>query len=160
MRQRSSRLIAAETGSVFSVATVRVAMGRELATLLGKKSEEAFSADAGRFDGKWDVLIACSSQGGGLEYNLQVPATVKDGVLQGQYGTDGVGPCLTLEGKINADGSALLTARGLTGDPKFSIRNARKGMAYFYHIDAKFSGNRGKGHRVENRVCDIDFIKH
>jgi hypothetical protein len=87
-------------------------------------------------------------------------AHVKDGVFHGQWGTDGIGPCLTLDGKINPDGGAFISAKGLTGDPKFSSFNVPKNTAYTYHVDASFSDFRGTGNRIELRVCNVIFVKH
>ncbi len=152
----NARLISTETGTVFSVATANLPMTSELETLLGRKAGEATS---GGFDGTWEVTVSSPPQGEALGYTMKFLATVKDGLLHGQFGTPGTGPCLALEGNINPDGTAVLTARGLTGDPRFNIRNSGKGTPYSYHVEAKFSVFSGTGHRIENRIGNLTFIK-
>jgi TolB-like protein len=155
----NARLIAAETGNVFAVASVNIPVNKEVEVLLGKRPGTAVNSDAGRFDGAWDVSLACPPKDGGLGYTLHFSALVKDGVFHGQYGTDGIAPCLTLDGKINADGGAVIRAKGLTGDQKYLMNNSKKGMPYSYHVDASFSGFRGAGARIEGRSCDLMFFK-
>jgi hypothetical protein len=105
------------------------------------------------------VDIGCAAQSGGIPYHMRFLAHVRDGVFQGQYGTEGTNPFLTLEGTIGPDGHAVLLATGTTGDSRFSIRNAPRGFHYSYHVDAQFQEKAGAGRRVENRPCDITFIK-
>lgn len=155
----NARLIAVETGTVFAVASVKIPMSKEIEVLLGKKPGAAASSDAGRFDGTWDVSIACPPKDGGLGYTIQLSALVKDGVFHGQSGTDGIAPFVALDGKINPDGGAVIRAKGLTGDPKYLMHNSKKGMPYSYHIDASFSGSRGTGTRIEGRSCNLIFFK-
>ncbi|MEI7637764.1 MAG: FlgO family outer membrane protein [Syntrophus sp. (in: bacteria)] len=155
----NARLIAVETGSVFAVASVKVPMNKEVEILLGKKHGAAGRSDVGRFDGTWDVIIACSPHEGALGYTYQLTSSVKDGVFHGQHGTDGIGPCLTLNGKINPDGSAVIMANGLTGNPKYSINNVSRSKPYSYHIDAIFTDSRGTGKRIQTRSCNLTFLK-
>lgn len=155
----NARLIAVETGSVFAVASVNIPMNKEVEILLGKKPGAAARPDAVRFDGTWDVTLACSPQDGALGYSFQLIAHVKDGVFHGQYGTDGTPSSLTLDGKINPDGNAVITASGFGGDAKYLIHHARKGIPYAYHIEASFVGSHGTGKRVEDRPCNFMFVK-
>lgn len=155
----NARLIAVETGSVFAVASVKVPMNKEVEILLGKKPGAAEKSDVGRFDGPWDVILTCPPQEGGLGYTNQFIASVKDGIFHGQHGTDGIGPCLTLDGKINPDGSAFIRAKGLTGKPKYSMNNVEMNKPYSYLIDANFADSRGTGKRIDRRACNLTFIK-
>jgi curli biogenesis system outer membrane secretion channel CsgG len=156
----NARLISVETGSVFAVASVKVPMNKEVEILMGKKPGAAANSDVERFDGTWDVILYCSPQEGALGYTYRFTSSVKEGVFHGQYGTDGIVPCLTLDGKINPDGSAVIRANGLTGNPKYSVNNYKKSnMPYSYHIDASFTGSRGTGKRIETRSCNLTFLK-
>jgi TolB-like protein len=155
----NARMIATETGSVFSVACVKVPMNKEMETLLGKKTGVAESSDAARFDGTWDVILDCFPQDKTLGYTYKIVSYVKDGVFHGQYGMDSIAPCLALDGKISPDGSAVILASGLAGDPKYNNYNYRKGAPYSYHIDATFSASRGTGSRLGQRICNVTFIK-
>ena len=115
---------------------------------------------AGRFDGTWVITLACPKhEDGALGYSYQFIAHVKNGVIHGQYGTADIAPNLTLDGKINSDGGAVLSANGLTGDPKYLIHNSKKNMPYAYHIAAKFSNSQGTGKRIEDRDCNATFVK-
>ncbi len=155
----NARIIASETGMVYAGAAIKIPMSTEVERLLGKHAEKTVQSDSRRFDGFWDVSIACTPQQGAMGYVLHINAAVQDGVLHGQHGTDGVAPCLTLEGKINPDGSAIINAKGLTGDPRLTINNNKKGTPYSYHIESSFSDYRGTGNRIEHRVCNVVFIK-
>jgi TolB-like protein len=156
----NARLIAVETGSVFAVASVKVPMNKEVEILLGKKPGTAASSDAGRFDGTWDVTLVCPRHtDGALGYSYQFVAQVKDGVFHGQYGTTGIAPFVVLDGEINPNGSAIISANGLTGDPKYNVNRTQKNISYSYHIDASFAGSRGTGKRIETRICDLTFVK-
>jgi TolB-like protein len=154
----NARLISVETGNVFAVASVNIPMNTEVELLLGKKTSTGVNSDAGRFDGTWDVNLACPPKDGGLGYTLRFSASVKNGVLHGQFDTDGAAS-LTLDGKINPDGNAIIRAKGITGDQKYLMRNSRSGVPYLYHIDASFSGSRGTGTRIEGRSCNLIFFK-
>jgi len=155
----NARLIAVETGTVFAVASVNIPINKEVEVLLGKKPGTVASSDAGRFDGTWDVSLACPPKDGGLGYTIRFPAFVKDGVLKGQFGTVGKASSLALEGRINSDGGAVIRAKGLTGDQKYLMQNSKSGMPYSYHVDASFSGSRGSGTRIEGRSCNLMFFK-
>ena len=154
----NARVIETASGSVSAVATVRIPLDPELAALLGRESGRTGGA-AGSFDGDWEVQVGCLPQAGSLGYHLHFTAQVKAGILHGQYGTEGVAPCLTLDGKIRPDGSAVILANGLAGDPKYNIKQWKQGMPIFYHIQGVFQGDQGTGHRLENRVCDVQFSR-
>jgi TolB-like protein len=156
----NARLIATRTGSVFAVASVNIPMNKELEILLGKKPSAVSSSDQGRFDGIWDVtLVTPPLTDGTSGYTYQFIAYVTGGVFHGQYGTQNKAGCLTLDGKINPDGSAIINANGLTGDPKYTVGHGQKGKPYLYHISASFEGSRGSGKRIETRVANLTFIK-
>ena len=90
---------------------------------------------------------------------------VKDGFLRGQVGTEGTTGWYQLQGNIQPDGNARLSAQGLTGDAKFNIKNAQtgvpyaKGLPYSYQAVALFEGSRGTGHRLAGRICNLAFVK-
>ena len=115
------------------------------------------------FDGLWAVTVDCprtSAGSTGAEgYVLHFFAKVKDGVLHGQRGNQGEPDSLTLAGKILPDGSAAITVRGLTGDPKHTVNREAKGFPYGWRATALFDGSRGIGKRTELRPCDLNFVK-
>ena len=116
--------------------------------------------DARRFNGTWQVTLACpTSPQGVLGFMFVFPATVSDGHLHGQYGTPGWAPSVTYDGTIQPDGRAEITANGLTGDANYNVAQTRKGVAYAYRLVAQFDAARGHGHRTEIRPCDVDFVR-
>ena len=121
------------------------------------------SASATRFDGVWDTTVTCSDvneNGNRVKgYVLQFPVEVKDGNVHGLYGTDNAPTRLKLEGRIESDGSARLVARGLTGDPDYSLGRVQRSSPYVYSVKAHFEETRGSGQRVELRPCQLTFAK-
>jgi class 3 adenylate cyclase len=118
------------------------------------------TASAARFDGKWNVAIVCSgTSDGAVGYKAGMVAQVKDGFLRGDQGVEGQPNWLRLEGQIQPDGSAMLGATGLSGDPKYSIKGAAEGSRVGYHVAARFEGASGTGKRLELRACDLRFAK-
>jgi TolB-like protein len=120
-----ARLITTESGAVSAVASASLPMDSEVARLWERKGG---APAPGRFDGDWEVDIGCSAQDGGLPYHLRFVAHVRGGAFQGQYGTEGSSPFLSVEGTVGPDGHAVLLATGTTGDARFSIRNAPPGL--------------------------------
>ena len=154
----NARVIAAESGAVSAVATVTLPLDPETEALLGGRAGSP-AREAGRFDGTWQVTYACPEQEAGLAYTLRFFATVKDGVFHGLSGTEGTAPYLSLDGRIEPDGSAVLLGTGLTGDPRYNIKGQPKGRAIHFHLNANFSETRGTGRRVEQRACDALFVR-
>jgi TolB-like protein len=153
----NGRVIDTATGAVLAVATARIPMDKETAALLDRRPDPA--APAGTFDGVWEVFIDCASVGPAQAYQVRLPAQVQDGVLHGLYGTEGIPPFFTLDGKILANGSAVLTVSGLAGDPKYNLNRAMKGSRIYYHIAASFAGAKGSGRRMEMRSCEVSFLR-
>ena len=112
-----------------------------------------------RFDGVWDTILSCANTDGALGYSFKFPSTVKDGVLHGEKGVKNQPGWLQIDGEIKADGAADLYADGIVGAAPFAVGQRPKGTPYNYHIDAKFSGASGTGHRVEGRSCNMTFAK-
>jgi len=120
----------------------------------------ALAADPGRFDGTWLTAISCESARGGRYYVLHFSSTVKDAVLHGLYGAAGEPGSLSLDGRINADGTATLHAIGRTGDAGLTTGGATPpGTPYAYDIDAQFQASSGKGARISGRVCKLQIEK-
>jgi class 3 adenylate cyclase len=112
------------------------------------------------FDGVWRVTVECPRhEDGAAGYTVELQAEVKDGALRGEIGTEGNPGWLLVRGDIQADGSALFHAKGLTADPKFSVKGVRKGSPYAYQVVAQFDGGRGTGRRQELRACVLTFVR-
>jgi uncharacterized caspase-like protein len=111
------------------------------------------------FDGNWTATVECPPHKDAAGYVFRFPVQVKDGVLAGQNGIPGQPGSLTLSGTVRSDGSASIDARGLTRDPKHTVTRLSSGSPYAYHVDARFEGSRGSGHRTEVRPCTLTFVK-
>lgn len=113
-----------------------------------------------RFDGVWQVRVECAKhEDGAAGYTVEFASQVKDGVLRGESGTEGNPGWLLLRGDIRPDGSAELHAKGLTADPRLSVKAVRKGTPYAYQVAAQFEGTRGSGRRLQLRPCTLAFLK-
>jgi hypothetical protein len=122
-------------------------------------ASSALAAEAGPFDGIWNVTIACSDVGGIKGYDWRFQAEVRGSQLSGKVNNPdnswGV-----LSGKIANDGAAQLTMVGNTGNPAYSLAHAKKGTPINYHASAHFDARSGAGKRVEQRPCDLTFTKN
>lgn len=117
-----------------------------------------------RFDGTWAVTLVAPDHTDangvtalGFTYNFK--ALVKEGALHGEYSQKAKPPWLSIDGKIGPDGTALLTANGITGKPAYSLHNVAAGTPYLYHVKAHFEGSKGIGARVEGREGNFTFVK-
>ena len=107
------------------------------ATVESDKVSRPVVAGASRFDGNWNVTVACPRDADGASgYTLEFVAQIKDGFLRGEYGAEGAAGSLKLQGEIRADGSASLDAKGITGDRKFNVKNVASGVPYGYQVGA------------------------
>ena len=123
-------------------------------------SGAAAASSAGAFDGTWNVTVACARHSdGALGYTRELVAQVKDGFLRGEFGTEGNPAWLRLQGPIQPDGSAMLHAQGITGDPKYNASGAPRGAPFAYTVAARFEGSQGTGRRLQLRACDLRFVK-
>jgi len=112
-----------------------------------------------RFDGTWEATVVCSDWHGALGYSKVFPVMVSDGHLHGQYEKQDQPNSLTLEGTIQPDGRATISANGVTGPSKFNIAQVQQGEPYNYSITAQFERAHGHGKRMELRPCDVDFVR-
>jgi hypothetical protein len=115
---------------------------------------------AGAFDGDWSVSLTCApTSDGAFSYNYQFPAQVRDGVLHGEHGKQNTPGWLALDGKIEADGSAMLRANGLSNSPAFAVGHEDRATPYSYDVSAHFDATSGTGQRLTARRCDFVFAK-
>jgi hypothetical protein len=121
-------------------------------------------ADAGRFDGRWGVILVCpQAPDGALPWTIQFTADVKSAMLRGEYGIAGRPGYLKLDGPIRPDGTADMEAHGVTGDPAYNINGTATSVPYEHDVTARFVAARGAGnwraHQTNGlvRVCDFTF---
>lgn len=79
--------------------------------------------------------------------------------MHGETGVADQASFLALDGKIQADGSALLLGHGFTGDPNYVVGRLTPATPYSFHLQARFDGVNGTGSRTEVRKCDAVFSK-
>ena len=126
-------------------------------------AEAPNSSDLRRFDGTWGVTLTCADfkddKAGAKGYSYRFLMDVKQGVLFGEYRRENEPGWLRYEGQIEADGTAMISAKGLTGDPRTAVGQIAKGTPYSYRIKAEFDKSRGHGTRLDLRPCDVTFVK-
>jgi hypothetical protein len=121
---------------------------------------QADGAHAASFDGTWSVLQVCETTSDGARgYTWRYDADVKNGRFVGQYRNTGQVPSMTLEGQIQADGTATLKASGISGDAEHNVKFAQAQTPISFQVSAKFEGSKGSGNRLGSRACKFTFSK-
>jgi hypothetical protein len=129
-----------------------------LALLAPLSPAPAQATDADRFDGHWDVTLACpASSDGALAFAYQFTAEVSAGHLHGENGQAGMPGWLALDGPIQADGTATFDASGITGRAGYNVHSTQAGVAYRHSVTAHFDDRHGDGRWVTTRTCDFTF---
>lgn len=135
-------------------------IGLVAATLAGLVSTGASAQVSRSFDGNWMTTLACTPTADGTRgYNLNFWSQVANGMLRGVFGTEGQPPWIRLEGQIAPNGSAMLIAQGQSGDPDYAVGHVKTGSRVNFRVQAQFSGSRGTGRRLDNRPCDLTFVR-
>ena len=115
---------------------------------------------AASFDGIWDVVVICPAEPNGAKaFTLRYKAEVKNGVIHGQYGTKDQPGSQSIDGQIEPNGTAMLTASGLVGNPEAAYKQKRVNHPYNYKVSARFEGNKGTGSRQQDRSCSFSFAR-
>jgi len=118
------------------------------------------AAGDSRFDGTWNVTLACpEASDGTLPFTWVFTADVKDGVLHGERGRAGEPASMSLDGPIQPDGTANLHAHGLTGDQNHAIHHVRPSTQFEHPVTARFDAARGTGHWQAIRICNFTFSR-
>jgi hypothetical protein len=141
-------------------------------TLLSVQNTKAASTETA-FDGTWWVTLNTHDYKDpntgqvALAYVDHFPAEIKNGILHGEYATRGLPGWLEIDGKIGADGTALLHVKALTGPAKYNFQykgqgtpHSPPGKPYAYDVNAHFKGRRGSGRRIGGRIGIFDFVKN
>ncbi|MBB2930474.1 hypothetical protein [Paraburkholderia silvatlantica] len=111
---------------------------------------------AGTFDGDWNVTLTCPKGADGTSgYRYRFPAEIQQNILHGEHGERDAGGWLTLDGKLEPDGSATLVAQGLSA----SSLHANTRSTYSYEVSAQFDATSGSGLRTTARKCDFVFVR-
>jgi hypothetical protein len=142
----------------------KIFFGLGLLLALWSASVSSATPDAGRFDGRWGVILVCpKAPDGALPWTFEFTADVKDAMLHGEHGLTGQPGWLSLDGRIQPDGAANLEAHGLTGDPHYNINQTVQSVPYEHDVTAHFDASRGAGNwrasqsNGQVRTCDFTF---
>lgn len=132
-----------------------------VATLLVAAAAAGEDRPSPKFDGDWNTTLTCSNDdsSGARGYKFFFIAEVKDGLYLGKYGNEGEPGSMTLTGPILADGSALLEATGLVGNPDHATKHEARRTPYSFQVKARFEAEKGTGERVKGRKCEVEFYK-
>jgi hypothetical protein len=125
----------------------------------------AFSIAGERFDGNWSTKLTCPPKGNTEGYTWQFPSVIQNSKFHGERGTSGEKGYLLLEGQIQKDGSAKLSASGIVVSRKYARGVfAHGGADYSYDVKAQFKETEGTGTKSEGlgivgRTCTFEFVK-
>ena len=114
--------------------------------------------DRRRFDGNWIGKLVCEPSFSGLPgWNYDLRGKVTNGVFHAERGQVGKPGSEVFHGMIEADGSALIIQKGLTGpnDVYRRIPNIPYNQRYY----AIFDGARASGVRSDRPSCYVTFTK-
>jgi len=120
---------------------------------------------AGPFDGVWNTTMTCEAKGSALGYTWSFTSTIANNNLHGERGDAGQPGYLSLDGKINRDGSAKLTASGVVASTQYAHGPLVKtGEPYSYEVKSHFTATDGEGDRstglgIYGRPCHYAFSK-
>jgi len=120
---------------------------------------------AGPFDGVWNTTVTCEAKGSAIGYTWRFTSTITNNNLHGERGDAGQPGYLALDGKINRDGSAKLTASGLVASTQYAHGPlVQSGEPYSYDVKAHFTAAEGEGDRstglgIYARPCHYVFGK-
>jgi hypothetical protein len=135
------------------------------AGLLFASTLRAVAQSSTAFDGNWWVTMGAqdynnpNKQGLSHAFEFHFPATVTHGVLHGERGTRGQPAFYELNGPIQSDGTALLSASGLTGKQEYNQGLVPPGTPYSYTVKVAFKGSSGTGNSIGARTRIFHFTK-
>jgi CHAT domain-containing protein len=135
--------------------------------LFAQNTKAASSVTA--FDGTWSVTINAHEYKNAdgtvsLAWVRHFPAKVKNGILHGEAGARGEANWYELDGKIGANGSAVLHTKGTTGKSAYNPGHIQPNVHYEYQVIAHFEDRHGTGNSVGDpprrpRVRDFSFVR-
>lgn len=143
-------------GSWFSTRYGAVVLALCVAAFGARADEKAGKTP---FDGVWQTTLSCENSHGALGYSFRFASTVKNGTLHGEKGTAHEAGWLSIDGTLTFDGAADLYVDGLVGASAAAVGQRPAGTQYGYHVAARFTPDRGEGHRVEGRPCTVIFTR-
>lgn len=116
-------------------------------------------AGVAAFDGTWSAAMNCPTEGTSKGYTWRFTIAITNGSIKGVYGVPPRAPWAAFDGQVQANGSATLSAHGVSGASEYNIGNAPAGSRVEFPLDARFEGARGTGTRTQGRHCTLTFAK-
>src|SRR5271166_2934691 len=126
-----------------------------VSTLLFVQNTKA-AATVTTFDGAWSVALNAHEYKNPdgtvtLAWVRHFRAEVKNGVLHGEIGVRGAANWYELNGKIMANGTAILRTTGITGNnPAYTAFHTHPNVSYQYQVIAHFDDQHGTGKSVND----------
>ena len=118
---------------------------------------------ANPFDGTWLINEICEKKTPIWPADsFQFAGKVKDGIFRYQFGETGTPRSGIYEGKIEADGSAEISVKGLTGSAANDPLHRNAGSPFHYKMAVKLDGSRGTGAAVRidtPRPCHSEWSR-
>jgi hypothetical protein len=139
--------------------------GIMIAAVLSAALTISAAAQSSSFDGNWWVTMGAqdyanpNNRGLSHSFEFHFPATVAHGVFHGERGTRGEASFYELNGSIQPDGTALLSASGITGKQEHNQGLVPPGVPYSYTVKALFKGSQGTGNSIGARVRTFHFTR-
>ena len=132
-------------------------------TMLFPQITKAVS-DTTAFDGTWSVTQDTrefKNPDGSVAraWTQHFFATVKNGVLHGERGTRGAPGWFEFNGNIDANGTANLSASGVTREEQWNKGATHAGTPYEYQVTVQFKGRNGSGKSAGPRIRIFTFVK-
>src|SRR5260370_32003215 len=129
-----------------SLITMRFAFS---AMLFAQNTKAASTVTA--FDGTWSVTVNAHEYKNpdgsvALAFVRHLPAKVKNGVLHGESGARGAANWHELNGKIEANGTAILRITGITGNPTYTPGHLPSNISFEFQVIAHLDDRHGTGH--------------
>ncbi len=142
-----------------SIATLRILQSFIFTALLAQGALAASTS----FDGRWSVVLVCpdtTDKSGlvkGYEYDFVV--SIREGMVQGEYGAPGHPASVLYAGQVGDDGTLEIRATGNTGRSEYSVGKVPQGTRYAYTLQGRLVGSSGQATRNELRPCTATFAR-
>lgn len=138
-------------------------MARAVSAVVGTLCNLLLSSSAiaaSPLDGTWAVSETCPPTAQDVRgYAWAYPAAIRNGTLSAHYQADNGGGSIKLQGRVAADGSAVLNTAGTVGHADYAVGHLGHGTPYHFHVRATFNGSSGSRSRMEQRQCDFTFTR-
>lgn len=112
-----------------------------------------------RFDGTWLATITCDGYKDAKGYAMSFPVSIRNGVVDGQYGKVSEAASLRYTGTVAPDGTLEIRGQGRTGSPDYALTHPNNGTPYGYRLKGRLEDDKGSATRVDTRPCQASFVR-